>query len=138
MAFQRKDFFDHDRCTLCGKCLAECPVLGYTEEKARAEMERLLRGTPSDVLERCKSCFSCDRFCPYECHPYGLILSRWFERYRREGIPVRALVALPADTRNFLTAARSPWTTMTPSMRTFSTAIQRSLRRMIVSWLVVL
>jgi Fe-S oxidoreductase len=109
LAFRRKDFFDLNRCTLCGKCLAECPVLGYTEEKARAEMKRLIEGVPSEVLEHCKSCFSCNRFCPHDCHPYGLILFRWFERYRRDGIPVRALAALPADTRNFLTAARKAY-----------------------------
>jgi len=108
--FELKEFFDLDKCQLCGKCLTECPVLLYPEEKARSEKQKLVRGEPSPVLELCKSCFSCDRFCPNQCHPYGLILFRWFERYQKHGIPIRALGSLPVEDKNFMDFARQDYT----------------------------
>jgi len=84
----------------------ECPALHYPEAKAKAEKEKLIRGEPGEVVERCKSCFSCERFCPYDCHPYYLILYRWFERYQKQGIPVRALKSLPVEEKSFMDYAR--------------------------------
>jgi Fe-S oxidoreductase len=100
--FELNKFFDLEKCTRCGKCLMECPVLRYPEAKAMAEKEKLIKGEPSEVLELCKSCFSCDRFCPNDCNPYFLILYRWFQRYQEKGIPVRALKSLPVEDKNFL------------------------------------
>ncbi len=106
MKFELKDFFDLDSCQRCGKCLMECPVLKYPEEKAKQEKEKLILGKESEVLKYCKSCYSCERFCPYNAHPYGLILYRLWERYQKQGIPVRALGALPVEEKNFLYYAR--------------------------------
>jgi len=106
MKYELQQFFDLEHCRRCGKCLMECPALRYTEAKARAEKEKLIRGEPSEVLERCKSCFSCERFCPYDCHPYYLILYRWFERYQVRGIPLRAAKSLPAEPGGFMDYAR--------------------------------
>jgi Fe-S oxidoreductase len=106
MDFKLETFFDVSACKLCGKCLTECPALNYPEQKAKEEKQKLIHGEKSEVLEKCKSCFSCDRFCPNSARPYGLILFRWFERYGKEGIPVRALGALPVEDKNFLHYAR--------------------------------
>jgi len=105
-----KTFFQLEKCKLCGKCLMECPVLSYPEEIAKAEKAKLIKGEFSQVLNLCKSCFSCNRFCPENLNPYGLILFRWFERYQREGIPVRALASLPVEEKNFIYFARKAYT----------------------------
>ena len=105
-----EDFFDFATCERCGTCLAECPVLSYPPPRARAEKEKLLRGKRSEVLDRCKSCFSCERLCSHGCHPYYLILYRWFERYQRQGIPEHALRSLPGDHHNYLSAAEASYT----------------------------
>ena len=110
MNFRLEDFFDLDKCEGCGKCLIECPVLKYSEEKAKAEKKKIIAGEESEVLNRCKSCFSCDRFCPNDCRPYGLILYRWFERYVEKGIPARARSSLPVEERNFLYYAMKDYT----------------------------
>ena len=109
MEFELKDFFDPQACKLCGKCLMECPVLQYPEEKAKKEKEKLIRGEESEVLKYCKSCYSCDSFCPYDLKPYNLILFRLWERYKKQGIPLRALSALPAEEKNFIHYARKAY-----------------------------
>jgi len=110
MDFELKNFFDLDRCQLCGRCLSQCPVLGYSEDKAKAEKQKLIKGEWSEVLERCKSCFSCNCFCPNQAQPYGLILFRWFERYQKLGIPIRALSSLPVEEKNFMEFAKRDYT----------------------------
>lgn len=110
MRFQIERFFDLDGCVGCGRCLIECPVFNFSGEKARAEKKKLLAGENSVVLEQCKSCCSCDRFCPNDCRPYSLILYRWFERYKAEGIPARARFSLPAEEHNFLESAVKDYT----------------------------
>jgi len=110
MKFEAARYFDFERCRRCVKCLTECPVLRYSEEKAKVEKEKLIKGEPSEVLRRCRSCYSCERFCPNDCHPYYLILCRWFERYAKQGIPVRALKALPVEDKNFIYYARQSYT----------------------------
>ena len=110
MEFSLDNFFDSEKCVGCGKCLIECPVLQYDETRAKEEKARLVRGEDTEVLSKCKSCFSCNTFCPHDCNPYGLILYRWFERYREKGIPVRALSSLPVQDKNFVHFARKSYT----------------------------
>jgi len=96
-----EDFYAAERCEECGMCLFRCPTLDLTMGEAREELRRLRRGEPTPFIDgRCASCFSCDTWCPNRCGPYGLILYRWYERYRREGLPVRALPAMPLGEGN--------------------------------------
>ncbi|MBN2152214.1 MAG: (Fe-S)-binding protein [Candidatus Lokiarchaeota archaeon] len=82
--------FDEERCTRCGKCLAECPVMGLPHEEAVAEIERLIKGERTRrALEDCQSCFSCNLYCPEGANPAGLVLQRWNEQYRRDGLKSR-------------------------------------------------
>ncbi len=99
--FRPDSFYAFDRCEECGMCLFRCPSLGLTLQRAREEMRRLRLGEPAHLIDRrCASCFSCNTWCPNGCDPYGLILYRWFERYRRIGLPVRALPAMPLEKGN--------------------------------------
>lgn len=100
-------FYDYDRCQECGNCLYRCQVMGLTLEQAREEIRRLRAGERARFIDsRCASCFSCNLFCPNDCSPYGLILYRWYERYLRKGLPVRAQLAMPLEEINFNTMAR--------------------------------
>ncbi|MFW6113658.1 MAG: (Fe-S)-binding protein [Actinomycetota bacterium] len=100
-------FYDYDACRECGMCLYRCPVMGLDLEEARAEIKRLRAGDePRYINSRCASCFSCNVFCPNDCSPYGLILYRWYQRYRRQGLPVRAQLAMPLEEVNFNSMAR--------------------------------
>ncbi len=98
--------FDKDKCTLCGLCLHECPVMRLPLEEAKAQMERLVRGEDArSVLTRCESCFTCDYVCPENAHPAGLFLRRWEEAYKNGGLPRRAKYFLPLSVPNFRTFA---------------------------------
>ncbi len=109
--FRLEDFFDIGSCEACGTCLYRCPTLGLNQKEAKEEIERLIAGEPARrVFRRCASCYSCDTWCPHDCHPYGLILYRWYERYLRRGMPVRALLAMPLEDFNFTHIARENYT----------------------------
>jgi Fe-S oxidoreductase len=107
--YQRRPF-DRQQCTLCGECLHRCPVMSLPLEQAGREMERLIEGQETPVLRNCTSCLACNLFCPPDCRPANLILDRWHEDYRREGLPARAAYLLPHARPNFRTdiLARMP------------------------------
>jgi hypothetical protein len=44
---------------------------------------------------------TCDTLCPSRSRPYSLILARWYQRYRKEGLPVIAKFLLPYQKDNF-------------------------------------
>jgi Fe-S oxidoreductase len=95
--------FDAGRCTACGLCLEQCPVMALPPEQARHEIERLLAGQDSPVLRACTSCGACNLICPHDCRPANLILDRWHEEYLRHGLPARAAYLLPHNRPNFRT-----------------------------------
>ncbi|MDY6796113.1 MAG: (Fe-S)-binding protein [Actinomycetota bacterium] len=100
-------FYDYDACQECGTCLYRCQVMNLGIEEARVEIKRLRAGDkPRYIDSRCASCFSCNVYCPNGCNPYGLILYRWYQRYLRHGLPVRAQLAMPLEEVNFNTMAR--------------------------------
>ena len=93
-------FKDAD-CDFCGECLERCPELHLGEREAKAEMQRLVRSQePSLTLTRCSSCFSCNSYCPRDCRPHDLVLSRWNERYQRVGSPPLWKFLCPNETSN--------------------------------------
>jgi Fe-S oxidoreductase len=104
--------FDAERCTRCGLCLSECPVMQLPEDEAKTEIECLIdyfRGAaPSSVstqkvLRACTSCFACNLVCPAACRPANLFLDIWHDEYKRDGLPATARYFLPHSRPNFRT-----------------------------------
>ena len=95
-----KNFFNEGCCKLCGECLSRCPVFGFDTERAKAEKGKLNDALPSEVLDRCSTCFSCNLYCPNGCEPYELVLLRWNERYLNRGLPALARMVIPTDKRS--------------------------------------
>jgi Fe-S oxidoreductase len=82
--------FNRDACTICGECFHRCPVMELPIEESVNEMKRLLNDEPTKrVLTECQSCFSCNFYCPENAYPASLILQRWNEQYKREGLKKR-------------------------------------------------
>ena len=84
------DSFNRDKCELCGECLTHCPIIELTLEEAISEMQNLIEERPTKiVLQDCQSCFTCNFYCKNNCNPASLILSRWNELYKEEGLKIR-------------------------------------------------
>ncbi|MHA1488453.1 MAG: (Fe-S)-binding protein [Promethearchaeota archaeon] len=82
--------FNKEVCTRCGECFHKCPVMQLSLEESIEEMKRLISGEQTKrVLNECQSCFSCNFYCPENAHPAGLILQRWNEQYKKEGLKIR-------------------------------------------------
>ncbi len=100
------DFFNYDACELCGQCLLRCQYMDLNQVEAEEEMRRLVNHEPTRIVhDKCASCYACDTFCPNDCHPYELILSTWYKRYKQKGLPVRTSYLLPGSEPNFRTDA---------------------------------
>ncbi|HEY5527261.1 MAG TPA: (Fe-S)-binding protein, partial [Candidatus Anoxymicrobiaceae bacterium] len=99
-----EDFFDEQGCDLCGDCLRLCPEMGDAVPEASDAVRDLIAGSPSEratvVLKKCSTCMSCSAICHAGANPYGLILYRWFERVRSEGLPMRASLVMPLEEGN--------------------------------------
>lgn len=82
--------FNNEACTLCGECFVNCPVMDFSKDEAIEEMKRLISGEKTKkLLTECQSCFTCNFYCPTNAHPASLILERWNEQYRKEGLRKR-------------------------------------------------
>ena len=88
-----RDFFspfNEEACTLCGECFHNCPVMGLSIEESIEEMKKLIAGNETKrVLKECQSCHSCNFYCPENARPAELILQRWNEKYKEEGLRIR-------------------------------------------------
>ncbi|MHA1732929.1 MAG: (Fe-S)-binding protein [Promethearchaeota archaeon] len=115
-----KEFFDafkFDECERCGECLTHCPVMPFTTEEAKGEIAALIEGKPTKrLLSDCQSCFTCNFYCKHGCNPTSLVLQRWNEQYKREGLKVRGryYMTLHPNYPNFRTYAMER---MTPEER---------------------
>ncbi len=97
--------FRKEHCDFCGDCLEKCPVLALPREEAVAAMHALAEGGATRVLDECTGCMACNTFCPNGANPHTLILSRWEDRYKREGLPAQAALVLPHQKRNLYARA---------------------------------
>ena len=80
--------FNKSECTRCGICFHKCPEMKLPLDTAKEEIYALINGQNGDyVLWQCASCFSCNAYCPNDCHPYQLILSSWNRLYNERGAP---------------------------------------------------
>jgi len=96
--------FDPAKCTLCGECLHQCPVMTLPLDVAKKEMPRLISGEQTEhVLQKCQTCFACNFICPELCNPTQLILQRKYEKYSQQGLPIRADWFIPHYKPNFRT-----------------------------------
>ncbi|MCP4196750.1 MAG: (Fe-S)-binding protein [Proteobacteria bacterium] len=99
--------FRTDHCNFCGICFERCPVLAWPESKAKQAIHDLIDGNSSEVLSRCTGCMACNNLCPEDANPHTLIVERWGERYRKEGLPARAKLVLPYQRPNLFTLTMS-------------------------------
>jgi Fe-S oxidoreductase len=56
-----------------------------SKDAARAEIEKMINGEDSHVLSDCATCFACDEYCPYDSHPFDLIVQLQ-EKYNSHNI----------------------------------------------------
>ncbi len=100
-----EQFFDLENCQFCGNCLSQCPYISMERKTAEKEIKNLVEnGITEHVLQKCRSCFACNFFCPRSCSPYGLILFRWHQRINaRGGLPARISYFMPTAFPNFRT-----------------------------------
>ncbi|MFX0018890.1 MAG: (Fe-S)-binding protein [Promethearchaeota archaeon] len=89
----KKEFFmdfNEGACTLCGECFHKCPVMLLPIDFAIDEMKKLIADEDTvRILSECQSCFSCNFYCPENAHPTSLILKRWNEQYKKQGLRIR-------------------------------------------------
>ncbi len=118
MGFKRIQAFNEDACTRCGDCFHECPVLHFSIEDAKLEIQKLIKKEYSIVLARCNSCFSCNLFCKQHANPYQLILENWNALYKNRKAPPLYKFVCPTEEPNiwqllnvFLSPEEQRWVT---------------------------
>ncbi|ACL04139.1 Putative uncharacterized Fe-S oxidoreductase (contains cysteine-rich region domain) [Desulfatibacillum aliphaticivorans] len=83
------DCCDWTKCTQCGTCLNQCPVLKLDKKEGGEIILHMIEGgLPDSILNQCTLCMSCNSFCPEDLRPYELILQRVSEQpERRNSLP---------------------------------------------------
>lgn len=98
------DKFNAEKCTQCGECFHQCPVMQLPLKVAKDEIGRLLNGDDTKhVLQKCTSCFACNFICSEGCNPTQMILDIWHEKSVSQGLPIRAMYYTPDSALNFRT-----------------------------------
>ncbi|MFX1256260.1 MAG: (Fe-S)-binding protein [Promethearchaeota archaeon] len=64
--------FEIEKCTRCGVCLENCPVIDLNIDQAKEEIENLINGS-SFIVNECATCGTCDLNCPNGLTPSDLI-----------------------------------------------------------------
>jgi len=89
--------FDPAKCAACRtqSCLVRCQYLRLDQDTAKREIDRLIDGEDSFVLDRCVTCYACEEYCEMGNHPFFLIV----ERQEEKGIlpAPRPLVTMMVD-----------------------------------------
>ncbi|MBU4174110.1 MAG: 4Fe-4S dicluster domain-containing protein [Actinobacteria bacterium] len=63
--------FIKDKCDLCGECFERCPESEFSLEKAKIEIEKLVKGAEgAGILSKCSSCFACNLYRKENVRPY--------------------------------------------------------------------
>ena len=68
--------FDRSRCDLCGECLMKCQYVDFSKEKAKEEIDKLIRGEPASIIKECITCVACNQYCEKGANPFDLINQR--------------------------------------------------------------
>jgi len=74
--------FDPGLCARCETydCLMKCQYMDFDLESAREERWKLIRGEDTRILNDCVTCYACEEYCPYNNHPFYLIVERQEEK----------------------------------------------------------
>ena len=68
--------FDRSKCDLCGECLVNCQYVDYSNEKAKEDIDKLIRGKPASIIKECITCVACNQYCEKGANPFDLINQR--------------------------------------------------------------
>jgi Fe-S oxidoreductase len=74
--------FDKIKCANCKgiNCLVKCQYMHLDKDKAKEEWQKVINGEDSFVLEACVTCYACEEYCPFDNHPFYLIVERQEEK----------------------------------------------------------
>lgn len=105
-----EDLFNIENCDYCGDCLKKCTWMESIRGREGDLFSRLAGGEyVREILDNCTNCMSCNSFCSRDARPYGLIIYRWYERYKREGIPPVFKRAVPFHTESNVWSKLEKW-----------------------------
>jgi len=70
--------FDPKLCDACATidCVMKCQYMEFDLETAVLEHKKLVAGEQSKILTDCVTCYACEEYCPYNNHPFYLIVDR--------------------------------------------------------------
>ncbi|MGQ9460747.1 MAG: heterodisulfide reductase-related iron-sulfur binding cluster [Candidatus Bathyarchaeaceae archaeon] len=53
--------------------MVKCQYVDFSLEKAKEEIEKLVRGKPASILKECTTCVACNQYCEKGANPFDLI-----------------------------------------------------------------
>jgi Fe-S oxidoreductase len=70
--------YDEHKCISCETqaCLIKCQYIDIDRESAKREILKIAHGEDSFVLHDCVTCYACEEYCPFNNHPYYLIVEK--------------------------------------------------------------
>ena len=54
----------------------KCQYVDFNEEKAKEEIDKLIRGEPASIIKECVTCVACNQYCEKGANPFDLINQR--------------------------------------------------------------
>jgi Fe-S oxidoreductase len=70
--------FDENKCLKCRTqdCLIKCQYIDIDKKSAKEEILKIAHGEDSFVLHKCVTCYACEEYCPFNNHPFYLIVEK--------------------------------------------------------------
>jgi len=70
--------YDPGLCEKCETidCLIKCQYMDFELSEAREERLRIVGGEDCRALRDCATCYACEEYCPYDNHPFYLMVDR--------------------------------------------------------------
>jgi Fe-S oxidoreductase len=74
--------FNKTKCSNCEGifCLTRCQYIHLDKATAKSEWQKIVNGKDSFVLQACTTCYACEEYCPFDNHPFYLIVERQEEK----------------------------------------------------------
>ena len=74
--------YDENKCVNCRTqdCLVKCQYIDIDKESAKREILKIAHGEDSFVLHNCVTCYACEEYCPFNNHPFYLIVEKIWDR----------------------------------------------------------
>jgi len=54
----------------------KCQYVDYSKEKAKEEVDKLIKGEPASIIKECITCVACNQYCEKGANPFDLINQR--------------------------------------------------------------